>query len=91
MQVLACAYLACSDFDCDVTHLEAIYQKRWKVEVFDKTLKSNTALAKSPTKSIRTQNNHIFISIYAAFQLDCLKLKHRMNHFALRIAFMSLL
>ncbi|MEM8722369.1 MAG: transposase [Cyanobacteria bacterium P01_G01_bin.39] len=77
-------YLACSDFDCDVTNLEAIYQKRWKVEVFHKTLKSHTALAKSPTKSIRTQNNHIFMSIYAAFQLECLKLKHRMNHFALR-------
>ena len=24
------------------------------------------------------------MSIYAAFQLECLKLKHRMNHFALR-------
>ena len=77
-------YLACSDFDCDVTKIEAIYQKRWKVEVFHKTLKSNTALAKSPTKSIRTQSNHIFMSIYAAFQLECLKLKHNMNHFALR-------
>ena len=77
-------YLACSDFDCDMANLEAIYQKRWKVEVFHKTLKSNTGLAKSPTKSIRTQSNHIFMSIYAAFQLECLKLKHKMNHFALR-------
>jgi hypothetical protein len=24
------------------------------------------------------------MSIYAAFQLECLKLKHKMNHFALR-------
>ena len=77
-------YWACSDFDCDLANLEAIYQKRWKVEVFHKTLKSNTGLAKSPTKSIRTQSNHIFMSIYAAFQLECLKLKHKMNHFALR-------
>ena len=77
-------YLACSDFNCDMTKLEAIYQKRWNVEVFHKTLKSNTGLAKSPTKSIRTQSNHIFMSVYAAFQLECLKLKHKMNHFALR-------
>ena len=77
-------YLACSDFDCDMTQLETIYQKRWKVEVFHKTLKSNTGLAKSPTKSTRTQSNHVFLSIYAAFQLECLKLKHKMNHFALR-------
>lgn len=77
-------YLAGSDFDCDTTKLETIYKKRWNVEVFHKTLKSNTGLAKSPTKSIRTQSNHIFMSIYAAFQLECLKLKHKMNHFALR-------
>jgi IS4 transposase len=77
-------YLACSNFDCDISRLETIYQKRWNVEVFHKTLKSNTALAKSPTKCIRTQTNHIFMSIYAAFQLECLKLKHQMNHFALR-------
>ena len=77
-------YLACSDFNCNVTRLEAIYKKRWKVEVFHKTLKSNTGLAKSPTKCIRTQTNHIFMSIYAAFQLECLKLKHKINHFALR-------
>ncbi len=66
-------YLACSDFNCNVSRLEAIYKKRWKVEVFHKTLKSNTGLAKSPTKCIRTQANHIFMSIYAAFQLECLK------------------
>jgi hypothetical protein len=77
-------YLACSDLDCDETAIETIYKKRWKVEVFHKTLKSNTGLAKSPTKCIRTQCNHIFMSIYAAFQLECLKLKHKVNHFALR-------
>jgi hypothetical protein len=27
-------YLACSDLDCDLAAIEAIYQKRWKVEVF---------------------------------------------------------
>lgn len=77
-------YLACSNLECNVPEIEAIYKKRWNVEVFHKTLKSNTGLANSPTKSIRTQSNHIFMSIYAAFQLECLKLKHNMNHFALR-------
>ena len=77
-------YLACSDLDCDATVIEAIYQKRWKVEVFHKTLKSNTALAKSPTKCVRTPGNHVFMSIYAAFQLECLNLKLKLNHLALR-------
>ena len=77
-------YLACSDLACTATEIEAIYQKRWSVEVFHKTLKSNVGLAKSPTKCVRTQSNHVFMAIYAAFQLECLHLKHKMNHFALR-------
>lgn len=77
-------YLACSDLDCKATEIEAIYQKRWSVEVFHKTLKSNVGLTKSPTKCVRTQSNHVFMAIYAAFQLECLHLKHKMNHFALR-------
>jgi hypothetical protein len=77
-------YLACSDLDCDQAVIETIYQKRWKVEVFHKTLKSNAALAKSPTQRVRTQGNHVFLSIYAAYRLECLSIKHKLNHFALR-------
>lgn len=77
-------YLACSDLDCDSAAMETLYQKRWKVEIFHKTLKSNTALAKSPTQRVRTQGNHVFLSIYAAFRLECLSIKHKLNHFALR-------
>jgi hypothetical protein len=77
-------YLACSDLECDGDTIETIYQKRWKVETFHKTLKSNAALAKSPTKRVRTQSNHCFMAIYAAFRLEGLTVKHRMNPFALR-------
>ena len=77
-------YLASSDLDCDGPTICAIYQKRWKVETFHKTLKSNAALAKSPTRTERTQSNHCFMSIYAAFRLEGLRLKHGINHFALR-------
>jgi hypothetical protein len=45
----------------------AIYQKRWKVEAFHKSLQSNAALAKSPTRTVTTQRNHVFVSIYAVF------------------------
>jgi IS4 transposase len=77
-------YLACSDLDRNATEIEAIYKKRWNVEVFHKTLKSNVSLEKSPTQCVRTQSNHVFMAIYAAFQLECLHLKHKLNHFALR-------
>jgi hypothetical protein len=76
--------LVCSDLACDGEQVATIYQKRWKVEEFHKSLKSNAGLAKSPTRTTTTQNNHIFMSIYAVFKLECLKIKHKTNHFALR-------
>lgn len=76
--------LVCSDLACNGGQVATIYQKRWKVEEFHKSLKSNAGLAKSPTRTITTQNNHIFMSIYAVFKLECLKIKHKTNHFALR-------
>jgi len=76
--------LVCSDLTCNGDMIATIYQKRWKVKVFHKSLKSNAALAKSPTRRVTTQNNHVFMAIYAVFKLECLKLKHKTNHFALR-------
>jgi hypothetical protein len=76
--------LVCSDVVLDGEQVTTIYKKRWKVEVFHKSLKSNAALAKSPTRTVTTQNNHVFMAIVAVFKLECLKLKHKLNHFALR-------
>jgi len=91
--------LVCSDINLDGNSIATIYEKRWKVEEFYKSLKSNVALAKSPTKRVRTQSNHIFLALLSFFKLECLKMKHHLNHFALRtklliranqIAFMEL-
>jgi len=76
--------LVCSDLTCDGEKASAIYQKRWKVEEFHKSLKSNASLAKSPTRTPTTQNNHVFMAIVAVFKLECLKIKTKTNHFALR-------
>ena len=72
-------YLICSDLDCDAEVLKTIYKKRWKVEVFHKTLKSNAAMAKSPSHTVLTQSNHLFLSIYSAFRLEVLANKHHLN------------
>jgi len=77
-------YLISNELDADKTTLETIYQKRWKVEVFHKNIKSNTALAKSPAKTVRTQSNHIFMSLYATARLECLSIKQNLNTFALK-------
>jgi hypothetical protein len=77
-------YLVSSDVTLDYERLTTIYQRRWKVEEYHKSLKSNAALAKSPTKTIRTQSNHVFAAIYAFVKLERLKLATKTNHFALR-------
>lgn len=77
-------YLVCSDLTLDHERIAAIYQRRWKVEEYHKSLKSNTSFARSPTKTIRTQSNHFFASIYAFFKLERMKISTKMNHFALR-------
>ena len=76
--------LVCSDLTCDGDRITALYKKRWKVEEFHKSLKSNAALARSPTRRVTTQNNHVFMSIYAVFKLECLNIKLKTNHFAIR-------
>ena len=76
--------LVCSEITLDGDSVATIYKKRWKVEEFFKSLKHNVDFAKSPTKTIRTQSNHIFLSIFAFFKLELLKIKHKINHFALR-------
>ena len=82
-------FLACSDLTCDGETIETIYQKRWKVETFHKTLKSNAALSKSPTRRVRTQSNHCFMAIYAAAQLEGLRVKHQLNHFCPQVKTLS--
>lgn len=77
-------YLVSSDTTLSREALLAVYQKRWPVEVFHKSLKQNAALGKAPVRRVRTQNNHVFAALYAVFKLECLKIKQKMNHFALR-------
>ena len=33
------------------------------------------SLAKSPTRTVRTQSNHVFMTICAVFKLECLSIK----------------
>ena len=76
-------HLVCSDLTCDYDAITTTYKKRWQVEVFHKSLKSNANLAKSPTRTLRTQSNHVFLAICAAFKLECLSLKNKLSPFAL--------
>ena len=77
-------YLASNDINRDLDHLYQTYQKRWKIEVYHKSIKQNASLAKSPTKRVRSQSNHIFASIIAFCKLEMLQFKTATNHFALK-------
>ena len=77
-------YLVTSDTTLNGCDIQAIYQKRWKVEEYHKSVKSNASFAKSPTKTIRTQSNHIFACLWAYVKLESLRLQTRVNHFALK-------
>jgi len=77
-------YLGCSDTNLDYTQITLFYKKRWNIEVYHKSIKSNCNLAKSPTQTVITQSNHFFTSIFAFFKLESLKIKSKINHFALK-------
>ena len=61
-----------------------LYKKRWNVEKYHRSLKQNASLAKSPTRTVTTQTNHLFASLLAYIKLERLKFVHKMNHFALK-------
>ena len=77
-------YLTCSDLTATYQQIITLYQKRWKVEEYHKSLKNNTSLEKSPTRTVRTQSNHLFMSLVGYCKLELIKMKKGLNHFALK-------
>jgi hypothetical protein len=49
---------------------------------FHKSIKSNTSMAKSPARTVRTQSNPIFMSLYATARLEILSAQQGLNKFA---------
>jgi len=77
-------YLVSSDTTLLKDQLTTIYQRRWSVEVYHKSLKQNVSLAKSPTQTETTQTNHFFVALCGYIKLEMLKVETRQNHFALK-------
>ena len=73
-------YLVSSDTTLDYEQLTTIYQRRWKVEQYHKSLQQNTSMGKSPTKTPPTQANHFLASILAYIKLETLNSKHTIGH-----------
>lgn len=77
-------YLITNDLSLDADKMLEIYRKRWNIETFYKSMKSNCSYSKSPTHTVRTQSNHILCSVYAVFKFEMIRLNTNLNHFALK-------
>src|SRR5438270_9337314 len=77
-------YLVTSDLTLTYDRITSLYQKRFGVEEYHKSLKQNASLEKSPTRTETRQQHHIFASLCAYVKLERLKLKAGINHFALK-------
>ena len=77
-------YIVSNDMHSDANHLYDVYKKRWRIEEFHKSVKQNASLAKSPTKKVKTQCNHVFASMISYCKLEFLKIKTNLNHFAIK-------
>ena len=77
-------YLVSSDTSLNQVQLTTIYQRRWKVEEYHKSLKQNVSIGNSLTKKPDTQANHFFAAILAYSKLEALKVRHGIGHFRLK-------
>lgn len=77
-------YLISSDTTKSFDQIKTIYQRRWNVEEYHKSLKQNVSLAKSPTQTETTQTNHFFAALCGYIKLEMLKVETKTNHFALK-------
>ena len=63
-------YLISNDMLSSAERLYEVYQKRWRIEEYHKSIKQNASLTKSPTRTVKTQCNHIYASIIAYCKLE---------------------
>lgn len=77
-------FLVSNDFSLNDDDFTRLYKKRWSVEEYHKSLKQNTSIANSPTRTIKTQGNHLYASVLAYLKLEELKFTKELNHFAVK-------
>jgi hypothetical protein len=77
-------YLVTSDLTLEADPIISIYQKRWKVEEYHRSLKQNASLAKSPTRTETTQTNHFVAALWSFVKIELLKVQTNKNHYQIK-------
>ncbi|MXZ22100.1 MAG: transposase [Caldilineaceae bacterium SB0665_bin_25] len=80
----AVRYLVTSDPSLTADQPLTIYQKRWKVEEYHRSLKQNASVAKSPTRTPTTQTNHFVAALWSFTKLEMLKVRTKQNYYTLK-------
>ena len=70
-------YLVTNDLTLSGDCAYNIYQRRWNIETYHRSLKQNASLTKSPTSTPKTQTNHIGLSLLAYSRLEHLKIAQK--------------
>jgi Transposase DDE domain len=77
-------FLVSNELSLTDDQFTTIYKKRWSVEEYHKSLKQNVSIGKSPTRTEKTQTNHLYASMLGYIKLEKLKFANKMNHFAMK-------
>ena len=77
-------YLVTNNLKSNSDDFQPLYKKRWSVEEYHKSIKQNAGAEKSPTRTERTQQNHLFASVLAYVKLETYKFASELNHFAMK-------
>jgi hypothetical protein len=80
----AVLYLISNDLTADAASIKTYYAKRWKIEEFYKAVKSNLGYPCSPAHGVRSQSNHLFLSMLAFIKMETLRMPLKTNQFALK-------
>lgn len=78
-------YLVSNKLNLESCQMATIYKKRWKVELYHKTLKSYTALTKCPARSLQSQKSHFIAALLAFIKWEILSQRNTMGHEALKL------
>lgn len=77
-------YLASSDLQLDYDEILTLYKRRWRVEEYHKSLKSNCSLGGCQARSHTAQKSHFYLAGFAFLLLEKAKALENKNHFALK-------
>ncbi|MEM6816683.1 MAG: IS701 family transposase, partial [Bacteroidota bacterium] len=77
-------YLVTADLTATYSSITTTYQRKWAVETYHRSLKNNTSVCASPTKTIKTPCNHIYASVMAFVKLEAIQVKKAVNQYALK-------